>query len=359
MKKQLLILRPDGIGDFVLFSGYLKYFRHIFPGYYITLACEPSMMPLLECCPWIDEILTLLPLKKQTRRYLMQWLLTVLHFNKIKYDTVLYPCYTRSFFGDFISIGLQSNHKITYDGKDREKGLKGRLMRNHFFDQLIYADSKPKWEWERNRELIEKIGYKGEINGSPEYWICKTDEKNIHNIKVKHKLGLKDYIIISVGAGVPINQWNSLKWKQLIISILGEHRFLRCIFSGSSNEKGEVSAIIDYLPNDVAMRCANLAGEINLREFVLIAKDSLLFIGLDSGAAHLAAMAGANVIVIMGGGQFGRFFPYKNYESIVKPRIVFHPLDCFNCEWNCLYEKPQCLSEISADDVLQEVHKII
>ena len=53
--KSLLILRPDNIGDCVLFSGTLRYYRELFPDYKIVLAIKSNIIPLFEYCPYIDK----------------------------------------------------------------------------------------------------------------------------------------------------------------------------------------------------------------------------------------------------------------------------------------------------------------
>ena len=54
--KHILILRPDNIGDCVLFSGTLKYYRKLYPNRKIILAVKKHIIPLFKNCPYIDDL---------------------------------------------------------------------------------------------------------------------------------------------------------------------------------------------------------------------------------------------------------------------------------------------------------------
>jgi len=54
----------------------------------------------------------------------------------------------------------------------------------------------------------------------------------------------------------------------------------------------------------------------------------------------------------MGGGHFGRFFPYGNLK---KNRVVYRKMDCFACNWQCKFSTVKCIEEISVDLVWQEI----
>ncbi|MCK5215187.1 MAG: hypothetical protein KAR05_07540, partial [Candidatus Omnitrophica bacterium] len=58
----------------------------------------------------------------------------------------------------------------------------------------------------------------------------------------------------------------------------------------------------------------------------------------------------------MGGGHFGRFYPYGDKKD---NRIVFKRLDCYYCNWICKYPEVKCLNEIEVDEVWKELDLLI
>ena len=103
---------------------------------------------------------------------------------------------------------------------------------------------------------------------------------------------------------------------------------------------------------------SNLNNEIvfNIPEAINIINNSTLFIGNDSGLTHIAHNLKVSTIALIGGGDFGRFFPYKNNEDTY---YFYHKLECFNCHWNCIYSEKLCLTEIGFNDVLNKIYQVL
>jgi len=60
--------------------------------------------------------------------------------------------------------------------------------------------------------------------------------------------------------------------------------------------------------------------------------------------AHVACAVGTPSIVLLGGGHFGRFFPYSPLTS-----AVCLPLQCYQCLWRCPYQRAHCVKDIRGD----------
>jgi ADP-heptose:LPS heptosyltransferase len=99
-------------------------------------------------------------------------------------------------------------------------------------------------------------------------------------------------------------------------------------------------------------KARDLRGQTSLQELSeeILAAD--LFLGVDTGPAHLALALGKPAVVVLGGGDYGRFFPYG------KSRVVTHPMECFQCHWECRYDRALCLHDIPPDEVVREVLEI-
>lgn len=100
----------------------------------------------------------------------------------------------------------------------------------------------------------------------------------------------------------------------------------------------------------------NLMGKTKLSEAVVIIKNSQLFIGNDSGLTHLANVLDIPLIAIIGGGSKERFF-----QRITSTNKKFHYclLDCFGCEWYCIYKERYCLTKVTVATILSDVYKIL
>jgi hypothetical protein len=67
----------------------------------------------------------------------------------------------------------------------------------------------------------------------------------------------------------------------------------------------------------------------------------------------LALALGKPTVVVLGGGDYGRFFPYG------KARVVTHPMDCFQCHWDCRYDRALCLHDIPPPEIVKAVEEAL
>lgn len=103
-------------------------------------------------------------------------------------------------------------------------------------------------------------------------------------------------------------------------------------------------------------RIINCAGEFGLEELPGIISNSRLYIGNDSGLTHIALMAGVPLIGIIGGGTFGKYFPYAESEKSV---YLYQLMDCFGCEWNCHFAESHCINDIVPQRIISEARKLL
>ena len=55
--RRLLILRPDNLGDLILFSGALKHIRRRWPKAHLAMCVRKFGVELLKYCPYVDELI--------------------------------------------------------------------------------------------------------------------------------------------------------------------------------------------------------------------------------------------------------------------------------------------------------------
>jgi ADP-heptose:LPS heptosyltransferase len=98
-----------------------------------------------------------------------------------------------------------------------------------------------------------------------------------------------------------------------------------------------------------------LAGKTDLLQLAAIFKHSVLYIGSETGPLHLAVAVGTPTVCILGGGHFGRFYPYGDLR---KHRAVFQKMDCYHCNWECIYEVPHCIRDITVEAAWETVQRM-
>jgi heptosyltransferase III len=131
---------------------------------------------------------------------------------------------------------------------------------------------------------------------------------------VSKKISFKKYIVIHCNSNESIKNWTNAKWSELISKIISEFKYMVI-------EVGNESKL--QLNNPCYL---NLCGELRLMETAALIKNATLFIGIDSGPAHMANAAGVPGVILLGDYYFNmsHYNPYSgNYLNSKKCKLVY------------------------------------
>jgi ADP-heptose:LPS heptosyltransferase len=96
---------------------------------------------------------------------------------------------------------------------------------------------------------------------------------------------------------------------------------------------------------------------LSLPEVTAIASRARLFVGNDSGIAHMAAAAGAPCVVIFGSSNRNHWRPWTTQPS----EIVFEEMPCQPCHgYFCAeFEKPECILRVPLERVVSAIDRVL
>ena len=230
--------------------------------------------------------------------------------------------------------------RIAFQCLDR---IRFRLSPEPYFTELVPTVTEWKFEGERNRDMLRYLGYeKFDSDSKGEIWL---DPHSLSSgEKLLAQLGGRPYGVIFPGAGRTIRQWPADK---IVDSIkLASLPELSCwVICGAANDSA-ICAQVASLCDLQGIRTLNLCGKTSLGEFVLIIARSRLCLTTESSAAHISSAVGVPCVVLVGGGHYGRFFPYPNNELAIE---VKHELPCYYCYWRCIRDEVECITKITAE----------
>lgn len=122
---------------------------------------------------------------------------------------------------------------------------------------------------------------------------------------------------------------------------------------GSGQDFLVINNIVKDLNIKYLERTINLCNKTSVILLSKVIEDANMLIGTDSCAIHIAAAVGTNNLCIMGGGQYGRFYPYGDLNI---NKIIFSKMECYGCEWRCKYNKALCIQDILVEDVWKMIN---
>lgn len=345
----LVFLRSDGLGDFVMFLDILKAYRDEWPGKKILLVCPEGNMALARASNYCDEYFGCNRNKVENEIVYHQKMMWKAH--KISSDIVVNPQYSTQSMSDYICRMIDSPRKIGYKCGERNNALLKWCER--YYSELIELPQNIYSEFEIGLFILKRY-----LNNDYQYHL--SDLKFINSGYNQEIEGT--YCVISLSSSTiekdwPINYLVSLvddvptKYS-IVISGLGATDQTKANFIINHDNGHHV--IYNYVNKTTTIDLINL---ISKAEFV---------IGNDSAAVHIAASCRVRSICFLHGAQFGRFLPYPDFisEQSFHPRCVYKKLECYGCGFKCNnhFEPNQpfyCLREVTVDMAKLELIQLL
>lgn len=170
------------------------------------------------------------------------------------------------------------------------------------------------------------------------------------------------YWILAPGASRAFRQWPAERFATVAAHLASARPDWRCVIVGTAGERPLAQAIAQRL-GDVAI---NLAGQTDVMALIGWIAHARLVLGNASAAGHIAAAMGTPAVVVVGGGHWGRCYPYDPEASPVRrlPVAVGYPMLCFGCHWYCVHttrtDRPfPCIDGVTVETVIQAVDAVL
>lgn len=342
----LIIVRVDALGDYVLFMNCLNVYKDIYKGKKVLLICADLVKPLAEDDSFFTDIIDF-----NRNRYYKNGTYFFEILNKLRgicAKEVIYPIYERHSTGDIMVTTIVSEKKIGF----RNPNLKGvgRCF-NHFYSTLI---EKPGGFGEI--ETIECF-IKGTILPNFCYQLKKFQIEDVAGIL---EIMPQKYAVIAISASSDDKVWPADRFASLINKIPVAYNIVLC---GAGTKDMTRAEEILALVTDVT-RCYNMINKTTVKEMVTMINHACFVIGNDSAAVHIAAATHVPSICVFHGAHFGRFLPYPEYIGYKKyhPRIVYNKMDCYGCNFRCQWPNVvpfPCLQAVTVEMVEKEMLTLI
>jgi ADP-heptose:LPS heptosyltransferase len=88
----------------------------------------------------------------------------------------------------------------------------------------------------------------------------------------------------------------------------------------------------------------NICGKTNLSDLILLIKHATDIISVETAGLHISLTLRKPTFAIVGGGHWGRFFPWGECHNT---RWLNNKMDCFQCDWKCKYGDYRCVGNIN------------
>lgn len=334
--KKVLLIRLRSIGDTVLSTPSILALKRFLPNAEIDVLVEDWVAPLLDSHPLINKVVV------TKRRGLAARLSTAIELRSNHYDVV---------------YNLHGGTTATLLA--RASGARYRVgFASYQYSNLFnYKAPSPLLLWGQNKthsveQQLALLGWTGvPVTDRPPTQLGISNEaaQSVEQ-KLSHEgLAGKKIALIHPAAAFDTKRWATENFARVVehVTTLG---FAPVAIAGP----GEHELLQTLKANSTAQL---FTFDLSLPEVTALASRAKLFIGNDSGIAHIAAAVNTPSVVIFGSSNIAHWRPWTRAAS----EVVFEPLPCQPCHgYFCeKFPEPECILRIPVARVTAAIDRIL
>ncbi len=356
----IIIFRLDSLGDVVLTTPLFRELKKAYPKSHCTVVVQKAHRALLITNPHIDQVLGVPDIKSRWLPLGARRLLSSLAFYWTRlrgrhFDFAVSPRWgTDEHLATFLCLLTNASSRIGYSKKI--SGDKPCIDRD--FDAAFTTclpAGEPRHEVLRNLAIVEALGGKP-CDTTLEIRLTERDRRRASQLLASVASSSK-LIAIGIGAHSPGRRWPLQRYAQTLSQLAREHA-IQVVVVCSAAERPQAAALADALSGNEI-----IVGGAPIREVCAVLERCDLFIGNDSGCAHLAAAMDCRIIVISRHPRNGdpnhfnslvRFAPHGKCVQVLQPAVGRD-----ECQSACRRFEPHCIRSVTTDDVVAAARQML
>lgn len=336
--RRVLVVRLRSIGDTVLSTPSLIALKRFLPDAEIDILLEDWVAPLLEGFDAVDNILTV------GQRWPSR-LRAVRQIRRRKYDVVfnLHGGTTSTFF----TIASRAADRVGYSH------YRFAFLHNH-----VLSSSSDYWRQEHTHSAEQQLALLGSV-GVPvddrprsRLIITGSARASMEAKLADSAIGDRQsaFVLIHPTAAFTTKQWaveNFARTAEFLASM-----GLTTVAIAAPNER----EVLEQLRHESHVPVVTF-DNLSLPEITALASKAKLFVGNDSGIAHIAAAVSTPTVVIFGSSNIHHWRPWTDAPN----EIVRYELPCQPCAgYECKeFGDPKCILNVSVKKVTDAIERVL
>lgn len=216
---------------------------------------------------------------------------------------------------------------------------------------------------EQNLNLLRALGIETEATEAPVFPLNADDRG--HAASRLRESGIADrFIVLHAGSARTVlaqaKRWSPPSYATLILALQTEFPDRAIMLIEGPDEAGVADEIVASLPTTTQSNQRAHILKLNgpLAQSAALLERAELYVGSDSGLAHLAAAVRTPAVTLFAPADPDRVCPFGHRDLVVQPPTDCSP--CFEYPWNATHPKmrcrePFCIHQISVESVLAKV----
>lgn len=350
--KQLLVIRLDEIGDFVLTVPLLRELKTNFPDTKINLVVKKNIAQYAQQIKYVSKVYGAAVKRKDIlKNFLLFVKLFWYRCRHGKYDAVILPRFaTDRSCSRLLAYAAGSKKILAY--KNSLHGIDAWIPTDLLDDECIHSVLS-------NLKFVEYLGGKILNNSLSTGDICTNKNKLVELKKYIDHSESKKYAICCPCSFTLNKNWDIENYCK-VITYLYENFSVKTILFGSDEDIVHVDNILKNTPDGAAV---SLCGKTRISDLPLAVTLGNFYFGADTSVVHFAAAAKIPCVILTphAKGYDGimsaeyRFHPYQTKYRIINPKLQEPP-----CQKECsILSEPHCIENIHANSVISEIEELL
>src|SRR5712691_8170776 len=336
--RSVLVVRLRSIGDAVLTTPSLYALRRFLPQAQVDILLEDWVAPVLEGLQCVDNVITLRRRSTSSRAQVAR------RIRATHYD-VAYNLHGGT-TATLLTRASGARHRVGYASYQYAR------LHNH-----LSPSAASLWGREKTHSVEQQLALLGwtgvPVTDRPPTQLAVTKQAAASIAERLSIAGLDEtttFAVVHPAAAFDTKQWATEKFARVAEDLSA--RGFAVVAIAAPTE----AHIADELKRNSSARVVTFT-DLSLPEVTALAARARLFVGNDSGIAHIAAAVGLPSVVIFGSSNVANWRPWAKAAAAV----VLEQMECQRCRvYFCeKFEQPECIRRVPVERVTAAVERVL
>jgi lipopolysaccharide heptosyltransferase II len=350
--RRVLVVRLRSIGDTVLTTPALIALRRFLPDAQIDVLLDDWVVPLLEDFDAINHVFPA-PTKKTRKApggelvsakdlfILRAFTAGLLRQNKYDVAFNLHGGATAGFF----TWASRAKYRVGF-----------KNYRNRFFYNILAPSAAEFWRREKTHSAEQQLALLGwtgvPVADRPKTRLTVKPELEDFAARIFRQYEIDENYPFALIH--PVSVFATKQWAVENFAAVVKHLYDRGIISVAVGTKDDLPTLMELFDKSPL---AVLLHDKTLPEITAMAAKAKIFVGNDSGIAHIAAAVNTPSVVVFGSSNVEHWRPWTDAPH----EVVTENLPCAPCAgYKCAeFDEPQCIRRITVERVTAAVERVL
>ena len=334
--QRILLIRLRSIGDTVLSTASAYALKRFLPEAEIDILVEDWVAPVLAEHPFINRVISF-------ERGSLSARARAAHEIRSGHYDVVYNLHGGT-TATFLTRATGARHRVGYASYQYAQ------LHNHQAPSPLLL-----WGQQKTHSVEQQLALLGwtgvPVSDRPRTKLAITAAANARIDEILSSSGLTDkkFALIHPAAAFATKQWAATNFAK-VADYLAANGIAAVAIAGPS-ETDVLNSLITAAESRV-VACA-----VSLPEVSALASRATLFVGNDSGMAHIAAAVATPSVVVFGSSNIAHWRPWNSAPA----EVVFEEMACQPCHgYFCeKFPEPECILRVPVDRVTSAIERVL